>query len=266
MKDLVVLLILLLIVLGVLFYSGVLSIDDFVECDDIEVELTELQIVRAPTDFGDNDVGEECFFFLGSDNPDDEDDPNSEIIASQRFLATWNVTHTGSLGDINYVVDWQAPGFEQNLTVVSGSQYIHDGGLALKAQASLPCFEGESSMNQTQITITAISSMVYVHGVEWSKTGNTIFASWDGIAGVDSYIVSAKVERLQVIDPNGEMEIFPVTYAYHGGQTDSTSAVIELPSYDIYNDDLLSEYGMVQSVTVWGFKSCNIQDSLITFV
>lgn len=219
-------------------------------------------VTKHPTDFGDLPVQEECFFFLGD---------SSNAMVSQRFSATWSDAQITRAG--GYILTWGGPTgvkndqgkiavFDTNYALVPQYEFLSQGGFPLSKQASIPCHQMGNPVN-VRFTVQPINIWQEVPNVDWSKTGDIIDVTWDALAIVDKYVVSAKVERLQVIDPDGDVEIFPVTYAYHGGMTDRTSMVIELPSYFFDNAEIMSEYGLVVEIRVYGFRSCNLNDPVI---
>lgn len=230
----------------------------------LERETTgDIEVTKYPTDFGSNPSGgQTCFFFLGD---------MSNAMVSQRFSATWLPTRITRAG--GFILTWGGPTgvrndqdriaiFDTNVATVTKFEYEHEGGFALSRQASLPCHQQGHAVNLT-FTVQPVNVWEQAPNITWSKTGNMVSASWDAVPGVDKYIVSAKVERLQVVDPLGAAEMFPVTYAYHGGVTDHTSMSISLPAYYFDSAELISEYGLVKEVRVFGFKSCNLNSKTV---
>ena len=238
-------------------------------CLDV-VNTGNLEITSAPTDFGDLEGAEDAFIFLGT---------AFNSVLSQTFSATWDV--------INPVANIQAGGFllkwgptavkdrrdrfvtfHENIAAITYQEYQHENGFGLQRAASIPLHEYGSGSN-VQFKVTPIAMWQQTSDVNFSIDGTAeegnqvVHVDWQPIPVADTYFVSVKAARIQVVDPLTTMEVFPTTYAYHGLETVSLTADIPLPAYYYDTNSLIAEYGPIE-VKVYGYKNCNIGGAVTT--
>lgn len=218
-----------------------------------------------PTDIGTNPYpGQDCFFFVGTEG--------REIITA-RFEMFWTDSDVPAGG---YILTWGPVGvqygripltFDANLALIPHARYKSDGdGFGIQRAGSIVCDDENPQRCHTTFIVTPVGVWQACTGINFVRNGNDVDIEWDEIPTIEEYVFSVKIERKQTVDPNGAAYVYPVTYAYHGDYANNTgNASITLPDYFINNNDLFNEYGDIEEVLVYGFKSCNIGGPAATY-
>lgn len=186
---------------------------------------------------------------------------NYDPLIGQPFSVTWNDSF---IPDGGYILTWgdttlfygqkYERQFKKNLTIVTQRQFLEDGkGFSLDRGGIIPCECCSEGMMKTPFYVMPVRKLIKVQN-RTKRNGNSFEIDLEPNAGVDTYVVSVKVQR----NTNDVSQSNLSNFAYHGIISSETHLNVDLPPYEWSDEVNFGQYDSLFTVLSYGYVHCDV--------